>query len=156
LTPTGTNTTNSPAGKNIHGAVQHKKRIFEIIAAHHIPYAATTGVGYPEDMLRKLEKAAACKGTSFLHVLAPCPTGWQAPSEITVELAKEAVDTGLWSLAEYENEEFLLNKNPKEFQSGEEYIKKQGRFSHMDKDDIDELIRQRDRQWEMMRSHWRV
>jgi pyruvate ferredoxin oxidoreductase beta subunit len=154
LTPTGTRTTNTPAGSNIHGAIQPKKRIFEIVAAHGIPYAATASVGYPEDYLRKLEKAAACPGTSFIHVLAPCPTGWQAPSEITIELAKEAVDTGMWFLAEYENGQYHLNKNPKEFASIEAYLKKQGRFSHMVQADFDELAAQRDEQWGRMRAEW--
>jgi len=43
------------------------------------------------------------------------------------------VDCGLWYLAEYENNEFTLNKNPKEFTPVEEYLKKQSRFKHLKK-----------------------
>ena len=119
-------TTNTPAGSRIHGAQTSKKRMFEIVAAHGIPYAATASVGYPEDYLAKVEKAMNTDGASYIHVMAPCPTGWGTASDLTVELGKEAVDCGLWYLAEYEDGEFKLNRDPKEFTSVEEYLKKQG------------------------------
>jgi len=58
---------------------------------------------------------------------------WGIPSDSAVDIAKEAVDCGLWYLAEYENNEFTLNKNPKEFTPVEEYLKKQSRFKHLKK-----------------------
>lgn len=154
LTPYGTKTTNTPAGQSFHGSQTSKKKIFEIIAAHEIPYAATASVGYPEDFLKKLEKAKECEGTSFIHVMAPCPTGWQTPTDISIELAKEAVDTGLWYLAEYENKEFTLNKNPKQFASIQDYLSKQGRFSALDEHDVEILTQERDETWEKIRREW--
>ncbi|WP_130862603.1 thiamine pyrophosphate-dependent enzyme [Bacilliculturomica massiliensis] len=154
LTPYGTKTTNSPAGKNIHGSTSPKKRIFEIVAAHGIPYAATANVGYPEDFLMKLEKAKNCDGPSFIHVMAPCPTGWQTPSDSLIDIGKEAVDCGLWYLAEYENGEFKLNKNPKEFTPLKDYIRKQGRFSHLDDDDLKHIEEERDATWARIRRDW--
>ncbi len=154
LTPYGTKTTTSPAGKNMPGSTTMKKNMFEIVAAHGIAYAATASVGYLEDYMMKVQKAKQVKGTSYIHVLAPCPTGWGTPSEITVSLAKEAVDCGLWYLAEYENGEFNLNKNPEEFSSIEEYLKKQGRFKHLKEKDIEILTKNRDQKWESMRRRW--
>ena len=154
LTPYGTKTTNTPAGKNIHGSMSSKKNMFEIMAAHDITYAATVSVGYPEDMLKKLEKAKNAPGPSYIHVFAPCPTGWGTESDTTIEIGKEAVDCGLWYLAEYENGEFTLNRNPKEFSSVENYLKKQSRFSHLDADDLEEIIKQRDKKWDKIRKNW--
>lgn len=154
LTPYGMKTTNSPAGKNIHGCQTSKKRMFEIVAAHGIPYAATASVGYPEDYLRKVEEAKNTDGPSFIHVMAPCPTGWGTPSDVTVEIGKEAVDCGLWYLAEYKNQEFTLNRNPKKFTSVRDYIKKQGRFSHFDESDFARMEAERDASWERMRREW--
>lgn len=154
LTPYGAKTTNTPAGSRFHGSQRPKKKIFEIIAAHEIPYAATASVGYPEDYLKKLEKAKECQGPSFLHVLAPCPTGWQTATEVSIELAKEAVDNGLWYLAEYENKEFTLNRNPKEFTAISEYLSKQGRFSSMDEEDVKAIEAGRDENWEKIRREW--
>lgn len=154
LTPYGTKTTTSPAGVNLPGAVTMKKNMFEIVAAHDIAYAATASVGYLEDYMMKIQKAKQVKGTSYIHILAPCPTGWGTPSEITVSLAKEAVDCGLWYLAEYENGEFKLNRNPNSFTPIEEYVKKQGRFKHLKDRDIEVITMHRDQKWQKMRRQW--
>ena len=73
LTPFGAKTTTTPAGKNAHGCLTQKKNVFEIIAAHGLPYAATASVGYMNDFLKKLERAKGIHGTRFIHVIAPCP-----------------------------------------------------------------------------------
>jgi len=155
LTPYGARTTTTPAGKNIKGTVTGKKNMFEIVAANGIDYAATASVGYIQDFLNKVQKAAKVEGTSYIHVLAPCPTGWGTATDSTVEIAKEAVDCGLWYLAEYENGEFKLNKNPKEFTPVEDYLRKQFRFRHLDDDDIQKITDIRDAHWKKMRSSWK-
>lgn len=154
LTPYGTKTTTSPAGDNLPGSITMKKNMFEIVAAHDIAYAATASVGYLEDFMAKVEKAKNVRGTSYIHVFAPCPTGWGHESNITIDLAKKAVDTGLWYLAEYENGEFKLNRNPKEFASVEDYLKVQGRFKHLKDKDIEIIKAHRDKKWAKMRSKW--
>ncbi len=154
LTPYGTKTTTTPAGTNLPGSVTHKKNLFEIIAAHDIAYAATASIGYPQDFINKVNKAKHIKGTTFIHVYASCPTGWGTPTHTAVEIAKEAVDCGLFYLAEYEDGEFKLNKNPKEFASADEYLKKQGRFRHLTDEDIKLVTDQRDKKWERMRKQW--
>lgn len=155
LTPLGTKTTTTPAGKNIGGSRTHKKNLFEIVAAHDIDYAATASIGYPVDFMNKVKKASQVNGTSYIHVFASCPTGWGSPTETSVEIAKEAVDCGLWYLAEYQNHEFTLNKRPKQFKSVPEYLGKQGRFKHLVQEDIDEIVRHRDERWERMTREWK-
>ncbi|AKL94063.1 pyruvate:ferredoxin oxidoreductase, beta subunit PorB [Clostridium aceticum] len=154
LTPYGTRTTTTPAGDNIRGAVTTKKNMFEIVAAHGIDYAATASIGYIQDFLNKINKAKQVEGTSYIHVYAPCPTGWGTSADSAIELGKEVVDCGLWYLAEYENGEFLLNKNPKEFASAEDYLKNQGRFKHLLKEDIEKIVKDRDEKWEKIRKSW--
>ncbi|MDR0426971.1 MAG: hypothetical protein LBH12_00045 [Dysgonamonadaceae bacterium] len=154
LTPFGAKTTTTPAGGNIRGTITQKKNLFEIVAAHGIDYAATASIGYTQDFLNKVQKASKVEGTSFIHVFAPCPTGWGTPSDSAIDIAREVVDTGLWYLAEYENDEFILNKNPKEFASVEKYLKQQGRFRHLQEEDIENIIASRDRKWKRMREKW--
>ncbi len=156
LTPFGAKTTTTPAGKNIHGNIRPKKNMFEIAAAHDIPYAATATVGYMNDFLDKVKKASQIKGTKYIHVIAPCPTGWGIPVSDTVEAAREIVDCGLWYLAEYENGEFILNRDPKEFTDVAEYLKKQGRFKHLTDEDIALIVRSRDEKWEKIRKNWKT
>ncbi len=148
LTPYGAKTTTTPAGKNIHGNIRPKKNMFEIVAAHGIPYAATASVGYLPDFIEKVRKASQIKGTKYIHVIAPCPTGWGVAPDATIDIAREAVDCGLWYLAEYENGEFRLSRRPKEFTSVEEHLKKQGRFRHLTDEDIKIITDSRDKKWE--------
>jgi len=154
LTPYGTKTTTTPAGKNIHGSATHKKNLFEIVAAHGIKYAATASVGYVQDFMDKVQKASQVDGTSYIQVFASCPTGWGTPSETAVEIAKEAVDAGLWYLAEYENGEFKLNRNPEKFLPLEDYLLKQGRFKHLTADDLKIIADHRNETWARMRKKW--
>ena len=156
LTPFGAKTTTTPAGKNIHGNIRPKKNMFEIAAAHDIPYAATASVGYITDFIKKVQKASQIQGTKYIHVIAPCPTGWGVPVDETVEIAKEVVDCGLWYLAEYENGEFKLNHKPKEFTSVENYLKKQGRFKHLTDEDISIITASRDKKWEYINKNFQL
>ena len=148
LTPFGAKTTTTPAGKNIHGNIRPMKNMFEIAAAHDIPYAATASIGYLNDFIAKVQKASKIQGTKYIHVIAPCPTGWGVAPDKTVEIARKVVDCGLWYLAEYENGEFTLNHKPKEFSSVEEYLRKQGRFKHLTDEDIKIIADSRDKKWE--------
>lgn len=156
LTPFGAKTTTTPSGQNIHGNIRPKKNMFEIAAAHDIAYAATATIGYIEDFLTKVKKASEIKGTKYIHVIAPCPTGWGIPVSNTVEIARDIVDCGLWYLAEYENGEFILNRDPKQFKDVSEYLKKQGRFNHLTDDDINLIINSRDEKWNKIRSNWKL
>lgn len=154
LTPYGTHTTTTPGGVNMTGTKTNKKNLFEIIAAHDIKYAATASIGYLQDFINKVNKAKHTKGATFIHVYASCPTGWGIATNKSIEIAKQAVDCGLIFLAEYENGEYKLNRNPKEFKSVKDYLKCQGRFKHMTDNDIDKVIAHRDMKWERMRRNW--
>ena len=162
LTPFGAKTTTTPAGRNAHGCLTQKKNVFEIVAAHGIPYAATASVGYLPDFLRKLERARDIRGTRFIHVIAPCPTGWGCPEADMVDVARDIVDCGLWYLAEYEGTQlsgvpggqFKLSRNPREFASVEAYLRRQGRFRALTDDEIAQVEAGRDAKWEQIRRDW--
>ena len=156
LTPFGARTTTTPAGANVHGNIRPKKNMFEIVAAHGIPYAATASVGYIGDFIAKVQKASQIQGTKYIHVIAPCPTGWGVVVDETVEIAKEVVDSGLWYLAEYENGEYRLTHRPKKFTSAEAYLKRQGRFRHLTEDDIKVITDSRDEKWKFIEKNFIV
>ncbi len=154
LTPYGARTTTTPPGEHIHGSRNSKKNMFEIVAAHHIKYAATASIGNIPDYIKKIEKAKNTNGTSYIHIAAPCPTGWGIDSSETVAIAREAVECGLWYLAEYEDGKYKLNKDVKEFTSIRAYLKKQGRFKHLTDEDIKEIERQRDDQIKFIKEQY--
>jgi pyruvate ferredoxin oxidoreductase beta subunit len=124
LTPHGARTTTTPHK----GCRRPKKDMLAIAAANGAVYAASTSVGYLDDYTRKIKHASGITGTKYIHVLAPCPTGWGVKTDETVEIAREAVDVGFWPLREYENGTWTTNRAPSHPQDLERHIKRQGRF----------------------------
>jgi pyruvate ferredoxin oxidoreductase beta subunit len=144
-------TTTTPTGPCSKGENNtHRKSLLEIMAAHRIPYAATASVAYPMDLLNKVAKAKSYRGCRVLHIMAPCPTGWGYDPARTVELGKMAVESGMWYLAEYENDEMHLTVTPKELKPVDDYLKCQRRFRHLKPEDIEEISKIRDDEWKRL------
>ena len=146
-TPFGTRTTTTPGSG---WKRSRKKNIVEILAAHRIPYAATASIAYPEDMIRKFEKARQLKkGSRFLHVYATCPTGWAIPSEKSISIARLAVQSNMFPLYEVENGvDYTLN-----YQGNVEvdaYLKAQGRFRHLNEEETGLIQAMVDEDWDLL------
>jgi pyruvate ferredoxin oxidoreductase beta subunit len=135
-TPFGAWTTTTPVGRNIQGNRTFKKNLAEIVTAHEIPYYATLSIGHPLDFIRKVDKAKNIKGFRFLHMFTPCIPGWKMDPAKTVEVAKRAVESGMWTLYEIENGEKRITYKPVKMKSVRDYLMMQGRFRHMSEEDI--------------------
>jgi len=131
LTPLDTNTTTSPVGSRSFGNIRPKKNVVEIAVAHGIPYVATSSSGYPRDIQRKVKKALTLKGPKYLQIHVPCPLGWRHEPQLTYDIARLAVETGLYPIIEYENGKLTQVMTVKETKPVEEYLKAQGRFKHL-------------------------
>jgi pyruvate ferredoxin oxidoreductase beta subunit len=59
-------------------------------------------------------------------------------------------------LAEYEDGEFKINKNPKSFTPAKDYLMAQGRFKHLKDEDIQVIEAHRDKKWEKIRKNWQI
>ena len=136
-TPYGASTTTAPAGKVSIGQTTWKKNMVAIAAAHDIPYAATACPSYPFDLMNKVKKGAEVRGPAYVHILSPCPTGWRYPSDMTIEIGRLAVETGIFPLYEVENGKYKLNIDRPKLKPVEEYLKLQGRYRHL----LDEEIK---------------
>lgn len=108
-----------------------KKDLFSIWAAHNPAYVATVIGSEPLDLARKIETARSLKGPRLIIALAPCPTGWDYDPQQTVDIGKLAVKTGVWPLKEYIDGEVIHTKVPRQRPPVEEYLKLQGRFTHL-------------------------
>lgn len=150
-TPVGALTTTTPGGKKAMWENRPKKDMLSIVMAHGIPYAATASIAYPKDYLEKVCKAAAAPGPAYIQVLAPCPTGWGYEADQTVEVARLAVQTGMWMLAEYDRGEFRLTHRPSKLKPVGEYLLKQGRFSRLGIEDGQAIQADVDIQWKVYR-----
>lgn len=131
MTPLGASTTTSPSGKESLGSDTKKKDMIDIALAHRVKYVATATVGYPMDLKKKVEKAMAVKGPRFIHFLVPCPLGWRFPSELTIQISKLAVQTGIFPVVEYEDGKLTKVTTIGKKAPVEEYLKLQGRFKHL-------------------------
>jgi len=138
-TPFGASTTTAPAGKASMGQHTWKKNMAAIAAAHEIQYVATSCSSYPFDIMTKVEKAIKIKGPSYIHILSVCPTGWRCPSNSTIKMGRLAVETGIFPMYEIENGKYTLNIDLPKLRPVEDYLKLQGRFRHLDKDNTAEI-----------------
>ena len=149
LTPWGAWTTFTPPGKKSRiGNKRWKKDAAKLIAAGHPhAYIATATLSQPVDFMKKVRKALEYEGPALIHVLAPCPKGWKFEPSKTIEVSRQAIRTGTWMLYEIEGGKFRLTYRPKERKPVENYIRLQGRFSHLTEQDIKYIQERVDAAW---------
>lgn len=140
-TPTGAWTTTTQVGPHGGGKERPAKYVPLLIALHGVAYAATAAISHLEDLAFKLIKAkeAAQRGMAYVHIFTPCPTGWRSRLEDGIELSRLAVETNYFPLWECEDGCLKLTyplENPKPL---EDFLKLQGRFSHLRDKDVAKL-----------------
>ena len=152
-TPFGSSTATTPATGSISGGVpQDKKDIFSIWLAHRPPYVATISSREPVDLAEKVRRASALSGPKLFLSLAVCPTGWGHDPGESDEIARLAIETGIWPLKEAICGDVSHTYVPNRFLPVEEYLRPQRRFRHLffpdRRDDLIAHIQNRvDRYW---------
>lgn len=141
-TPKGAWTTTAPHGKLSYGKTQLRKDLTSIVAAHRIPYVAQASASSWNDLVTKAEKAFKVDGPAFLNVISMCHRGWRFPQEKTIEISKLAVETGFWPLIEVENGQWRFTYKPKQRKPIAEFLKPQGRFKHLFKEENKHILEQ--------------
>jgi pyruvate ferredoxin oxidoreductase beta subunit/2-oxoisovalerate ferredoxin oxidoreductase beta subunit len=142
-TPTHTWTGTTPTGNT-----RRKKQIMEIMAAHRIPYAATASIGFPEDLMQKVQKALDFRGTRFIHLLSPCNTGWKISENMAPKVSTLAVETNIFPLYEIiDGLKYQITYNSKGLPV-EEYLSVQGRYAHLSSEQIKSIQSETDRAWQ--------
>ncbi|HEY5896079.1 MAG TPA: thiamine pyrophosphate-dependent enzyme [Burkholderiales bacterium] len=133
-TPYGGNTTFTPPGPSIpEGKTLFPKDPPQLVIGGHpaVKYVATASIAYPVDLINKVRKALNVVGPTFLHIHCPCPKGWGFDEAKTVEVARLAIETGMWNMYEWENGEYRYQFRPKKYKPVREYVKMQQRFAHL-------------------------
>jgi pyruvate ferredoxin oxidoreductase beta subunit/oxalate oxidoreductase subunit beta len=141
-TPFGAYTTFTPP----RSVIPEAKRLFpkdlvRMVAAGHpaVKYLATASIAHPFDLMTKVRKALATRGPTFLHLHAPCPRGWSFESERTIELARLAIETGMWTNYEIDAGKMTVTQRPRKRKPVETYLKAMGRFDHLTPEMIQRL-----------------
>lgn len=138
-TPFGASTTTSPTGKKSIGQITWKKNMPAIAAAHDIPYVATACPSYPFDLFDKIKRAKEIDGPAYIHVYSVCPTGWRSAPELSVQLGRLAVETGIFPLYEIDHGRYKLSMEFSPLRPITEYTKLQGRFRHLTADVLQQI-----------------
>ncbi|MGI0132620.1 MAG: thiamine pyrophosphate-dependent enzyme, partial [Thermoplasmata archaeon] len=138
-TPQGAWTTTTPVGPTARGKAERPKDIMAIVLAHHPVYAATLNPSFPEDFVRKVEKAKVARGPRFLHIFSPCPPGWRFSSEAMIELGRLATDSGIFPLYEVDADGLRLTRRIGELKPVHDYLALQGRFAHLTAEEIERI-----------------
>ncbi len=137
-TPKYASTTTSPAGKKIPGKTEYNKNLPFIIAAHGA-YVATTNIAFPQDLISKVQKGLAIKGPAYVQIMCPCQPGWKHPENAAIKLSKLGFQTNIYPLFEIENGFVKINKRNENPKPVEEFLKLQGRFKHLQPEQIKEI-----------------
>lgn len=146
-TPWGSWTTTTPRQKP---KMEFKKNIVEIMAAHRVPYAATATVAFLEDLRSKVQTAKDMRGgLRFIHILSPCVPGWRIESNMTIEASRLAVWSRVFPLYEvFDGEYWKVFVHPSwPAIPVKDYLKIQGRFSHLRGEEIDFIQEMVDKEW---------
>ena len=147
-TPKYASTTTSPAGKLLHGKQEFKKHMPLIIASHNENvYVATANVAFPLDLYNKVKKGIEHKGPAYIQVYCPCVPGWKIASNKSIEIARLAYKTKVTPLYEIENGQLKFTMKPAQDVPVLDYLKMQGRFKHLNEQEVAEIQEHVNNQW---------
>jgi pyruvate ferredoxin oxidoreductase beta subunit len=131
-TPYGARTATAPiTPSSPHGSLHERRDLFEIWRVQKPPYLATISATYPLDLSEKVYRASKFTGPKLFIALSPCPPGWEIDPEWSIDIARSAVETGIWPLKEAVHGEMTHTYVPRKFEPVENYLKRQGRFRHL-------------------------
>ncbi len=141
-TPLMAVTGSTPQGKS-----SRKKNMIEILAAHDIPYVATTSPSNINDMVAKVNKAKEIRGFKFISVLIPCIAGWGLSDDAGIRLARLAVESGVWPLYEIEDGHRYRLNHASKTATVAEYLKGQRRYRHVSPEQVEQMQANVDDDW---------
>ncbi|HUI27054.1 MAG TPA: pyruvate synthase, partial [Candidatus Kryptonia bacterium] len=125
------------------GTTTRKQNLFELWRAQQPAFVATVSPAYPLDLMDKVARAGRLAGPKLFISLSSCPPGWGIEPADSVEVAKLAVDTGVWPLKEAHNGDLIHTVIPHRRHPIEEYLRPQARYRHLfDPVRQDDVIRQ--------------
>jgi pyruvate ferredoxin oxidoreductase beta subunit len=134
-TPPAARTMTTPAvGEHPGNTFGTGKNVPRIAMAHGIPYVATASVADLRDLEAKVTKAMGISGSRYLHIHVPCPLGWAHDPALTIQVARLAVESGLFPLFEAEFGKLTGRTLIRRKVPVERYLELQGRFKHLFQD----------------------
>jgi pyruvate/2-oxoacid:ferredoxin oxidoreductase beta subunit len=125
------------AGGSLEEAI--KKSMPAIAVAEGFQYVATACPSYPFDLYEKVKKGMEVAGRAYIHILCPCPVGWQFDQELTVKIGRWAVECRAFPLFEVSGgAAYHLTVKTQKPRSLADYLKQQYRFGELSDKQIED------------------
>jgi pyruvate ferredoxin oxidoreductase beta subunit len=116
-----------------------KKNMPAVAVAEGVAYVATASPGYPFDLMEKVKRAYAAPGDAYIHILCPCPAGWEFDASLAVTIGRLAVDTCIFPLYQVAQGTCLMSVTIAQPRPIKDYLKFQGRFKNSTDAELEEL-----------------
>ena len=113
------------------GTATAKQDLFQLWRAQQPAFLATVSPAYPLDLMDKVARAGRVRGPKLFIGLAACPPGWGVEPADSAQVAKLAVDTGVWPLKEAHDGDLVHTVRPRHFRPVEDYLRGQARYRHL-------------------------
>jgi len=124
------------AGGSLNEALE--KPMPSIAVAEGFSYVATACPSYPFDLYEKVKRGLETEGKAYIHILCPCPEGWQFEPELTVKIGRWAVESRAFPLYEVGGGVYNLTCEIPKPRSLSDYLKAQKRFESLTEKEISE------------------
>ena len=92
------------------------------------------------------------QGFRFLHILGGCPPGWRYATDQSTEISRLAVESRYFPLFACDHGEWKITFRPKHEVPVSEFLKTQGRFSHLSSKEIESIQSHVDERWSQLTS----
>jgi pyruvate/2-oxoacid:ferredoxin oxidoreductase beta subunit len=115
-----------------------EKPMPSIAVAGGFQYVATACPSYPFDLYGKIKRGIGIEGRAYIHILCPCPEGWQFEPELTVKIGHWAVESRAFPLYEVGGGVYHLTIETPKSRSLDGYLRAQKRFESLSEDEITE------------------
>lgn len=129
--PTAHTMTTQAVGQHPGNPFGTGKDLPQIAMAHRIPFVATASVSDLHDLESKVTRAMGICGARYIHIHVPCPLGWISEPSRTIQVARMAVESGLFPLYEAEYGKVTNRTRIRRKVPVERYLELQGRFKHL-------------------------
>ena len=135
----GSWTSTTPVGERMKGKATEAKNLPLVMMMHNCSYVATAATAFLEDFYEKLDRAIEVSktGMAYLHVFAPCPTGWRFGSDRTTDVCRLAVETNFFALWDYTPDEGLGFTRPGDRpRPVRDYLTGIGKYRHLNEEQV--------------------
>ena len=123
------------AGGSLGDALE--KSMPSLAVAEDFSYVATACPSHPFDLYEKVQRGFQTEGNSYIHILCPCPEGWQFDPDLTVKVGRWAVESRAFPLYEVGGGAYDITVKTPTPKPLTEYLTPQLRFESLSDQEIE-------------------